>query len=180
MLRLLATAALVGTSAAFAAFAPAAPRGARSTARRAAAVSYPENDALIEVGAAVPAVTLQKNKDEQEDVTLAALLADSGGGSTVLVGVPAAFSPTCSDTHIPGFVETAAEMAALGVARTVVMSVNDRFVMKAWGKALGLPEIAFSADVYTRPELLADGAGNVASALGLLTDKGAMGGRCKR
>ena len=60
-----------------------------------------------------------------------------GAGTSVLFGVPGAFTPTCSAQHLPGFVERATEIRAAGVDRIVCMAVNDVFVMDAWGKSVG-------------------------------------------
>ena len=91
----------------------------------------------------------------------------------VLFGVPGAFTPGCSKTHLPGYVAAAADMKAKGVAELVCISVNDPFVMEAWGKAQG-------ADGKVR--MLADTTGAYTKALGLDLDlTAALGGvRCKR
>jgi peroxiredoxin len=90
----------------------------------------------------------------------------------VLFGVPGAFTPTCSARHLPGFVEHAAEFHARGVDSLVCMSVNDVFVMAAWGKHAGADGIV----------MLADGNGDFAKSLGLEVDASAfgMGLRCNR
>ena len=84
-----------------------------------------------------------------------------GGGKVALFSVPGAFTPTCSAKHLPGFVEKAAEMKAQGVNKIVCMSVNDAFVMDAWGK---------SHDAGGKVEMMADGNGDFSRALGLTMD----------
>ena len=88
-----------------------------------------------------------------------------GTGRTVLFGVPAAFSPTCSDAHLPGFVAKADEITAKGVDRIVCVSVNDPFVMGAWAKDLGVEGVT----------MVADGAALFATAMGLSFDGSAFG-----
>jgi peroxiredoxin len=99
---------------------------------------------MIGVGDTVPDVTLKAVTPEgTEDVSTATLL---GSGKVVLFGVPAAFSPTCSDYHLPGFVMRAEELAAKGTDRVVCVSVNDVFVMGAWGRSLHADGIIMLAD----------------------------------
>lgn len=96
-----------------------------------------------------------------------------GRGKVALFAVPGAFTPTCSAKHLPGFVEKAGDLKAKGVDRIVCMSVNDAFVMKAWGE---------SQDAGESVEMVADGNGDFARALGLTMDaKGfGMGERSQR
>jgi glutaredoxin/glutathione-dependent peroxiredoxin len=99
---------------------------------------------MIGVGDTVSDVTLKAVTPEGvEDVSTASLL---GSGKVVLFGVPAAFSPTCSDHHLPGFVMRAEELAAKGTDRVVCVSVNDVFVMAAWGRGLHADGIVMLAD----------------------------------
>jgi peroxiredoxin len=84
-----------------------------------------------------------------------------GKGKIALFSVPGAFTPTCSAKHLPGFVEKAAELKNKGVDKIVCMAVNDAFVMKAWAGA---------QDATGVVEMLADGNGDFARALGLTMD----------
>jgi peroxiredoxin len=90
-------------------------------------------------------------------------------GLSVLFAVPGAFTPTCSAKHLPGFIEQAEALRAAGVDRIVCMSVNDVFVMDAWGKSAGLdgnePAVVMAAD----------GNGDFTQALGLEMDGRAFG-----
>jgi peroxiredoxin len=84
----------------------------------------------------------------------------------VLVGVPGAFTPTCDRNHLPGYVTRADEIRAKGVDAIAVTSVNDVFVLKAWSQSAG-------AD--SKVEMLADGNGDFARALGLAFDGSGFG-----
>lgn len=88
------------------------------------------------------------------------------GRKVVLVSVPGAFTPTCSAKHLPGFLQHADELRAKGVDTIACMAVNDVFVMSAWGKDQGVGD-----DV----QMLADGNGEYAEALGLVMDGTAFG-----
>jgi glutaredoxin/glutathione-dependent peroxiredoxin len=96
-----------------------------------------------------------------------------GHGKVVLFGVPGAFTPTCSDYHLPGFVLRAEDLEAKGVDTVACVSVNDAFVMKAWGEANGVGETV---------TLVADGSATFTKALGLEIDLtgGGLGIRSKR
>ncbi|MEO5866694.1 MAG: peroxiredoxin [Sphingomonas sp.] len=94
------------------------------------------------------------------------------GRKVALVAVPGAFTPTCSARHLPGFVDKADELKAKGLDEIAFTSVNDAFVMGAWGKAS-------DADAIT---MLADGNGEFARAVGLTMDgsKFGLGERSQR
>ncbi len=83
------------------------------------------------------------------------------GKKVVLVSVPGAFTPTCSASHLPGFVTHAAEITGKGVDTIACMAVNDVHVMNAWGKDQGVGDNIV---------MLADGNGDYAKALGLDLD----------
>jgi len=88
------------------------------------------------------------------------------GKKVVLFAVPGAFTPTCSAKHLPGFVQNADAIKAKGVDTIACISVNDAFVMGAWGKDQGTGE---------KVTMLADGSANFAKALGLELDITARG-----
>lgn len=95
------------------------------------------------------------------------------GKKVVFVSVPGAFTPTCSASHLPGYLDSAAAISAKGVDSIAFVSVNDVFVMHAWGK---------DQNVDGQIAMLADGNGEYARALGLELDGTAsgMGMRSKR
>ncbi|MBY8918166.1 peroxiredoxin [Nitratireductor sp. L1-7-SE] len=95
------------------------------------------------------------------------------GRKVVLFGVPGAFTPTCSNSHLPGFVENGDAIRARGADDIAVISVNDAFVMKAWAGFTG------AEDKIT---FIADGNGDFTRALGLDTDLSVagLGSRSKR
>jgi peroxiredoxin len=95
------------------------------------------------------------------------------GKKVVLFAVPGAFTPTCSQKHLPGFVEQADQLKAKGVNTIACIAVNDPFVMGAWGK---------DQKVGDKVMMLADGSGKFAEALGTvldLTERG-LGKRSRR
>lgn len=95
------------------------------------------------------------------------------GKKIAIFAVPGAFTPTCSAKHLPGFVNHAAEFKAKGVDEIWAISVNDAFVMGAWGR---------DQKVNGAVRLLADGSANFTKALGLDADfsKHGMGVRSQR
>jgi peroxiredoxin len=95
------------------------------------------------------------------------------GKKVVLFGVPGAFTPTCSNQHLPGYIKDADALKAKGVDLIACVAVNDPFVMDAWGKAKG---------ATGKVMMLADGNGDLARKLGLEMDgsKFGLGQRNKR
>ena len=87
------------------------------------------------------------------------------GKKVVVFSLPGAFTPTCSSTHLPRYEELAPIFKQAGVDDIVCVSVNDAFVMEAWGKAQGLSQI----------RLLPDGNGYFSEAVGMLVDKSQIG-----
>ncbi len=123
----------------------------------------------IAIGASIPEATLNIMQDGPKPITTAEIFA---GKRVVLFSVPGAFTPTCSARHLPGYVENAEAFKAKGVDQLACMAVNDAFVMDAWGKSQNSGEI----------QMLADGNGVFAKALGLELDasKFGMGLRSQR
>jgi glutaredoxin/glutathione-dependent peroxiredoxin len=95
------------------------------------------------------------------------------GKKVALFAVPGAFTPACSQRHLPGFVEKAAEIKAKGVDEVACVAVNDAAVMAAWGK---------DQKTDGKVTMLADGSGEFARALGLELDltRAGLGIRSKR
>lgn len=125
----------------------------------------------IKVGDKLPDATFRVMKDgKPADLTLAEL---TKGKKVALFAVPGAFTPTCSARHLPGYKEKAADFRSKGVDTVACVSVNDVFVMNAWGKDQQVGE-----DVV----MLADGNGVFAKAVGLEMDGSGfgMGQRSKR
>ncbi|KAL7170363.1 hypothetical protein ACSBR2_035269 [Camellia fascicularis] len=114
----------------------------------------------ISVGDKLPDSTLSylDAADELQTVTISDLTTNK---KAILFAVPGAFTPTCSQKHLPSFVEKAAELKSKGVDTIACVSVNDAFVMKAWKKDLNV-----SDDVM----LLSDGNGTFTKAIGCELD----------
>ena len=88
------------------------------------------------------------------------------GRKVVLVAVPGAFTPTCDRNHLPGYVQRADEIKATGIDAILVTAVNDVFVLKAWAQSAGSDG---------KVEMLSDGNGDFAKALGLSFDGSGFG-----
>lgn len=88
-------------------------------------------------------------------------------GTHVLFAVPGAFTPTCSEQHLPGYIEHADKFAAKGVKGLYCLATNDAFVMQAWANSL---------NVNNKVTMLSDGDGGWSEKLGLTMDTGAFGG----
>jgi peroxiredoxin len=95
------------------------------------------------------------------------------GRTVVLFGVPGAFTPTCSDDHLPGFLARADDFSAAGADVVACVAVNDTWVLHAWGRQRGVGE---------HVRLLADGNGDFARAAGVDVDLSqfGMGTRLRR
>ncbi|MGD0895445.1 MAG: peroxiredoxin [Acidimicrobiales bacterium] len=118
----------------------------------------------IAVGQRIPDVELRTMESNgPQPVRSADVL---GHGRVVVFGLPGAFTPTCTDFHLPGFVMRAEEMKAKGVDVIACVSVNDAWVMDAWGSY---------RRVGDKVLMLADGNGEFTRALGLDVDLSASG-----
>jgi peroxiredoxin len=125
----------------------------------------------ISIGERIPDVeVMTMGSNGPQKVSTIELL---GSGKAVLFAVPGAFTPTCSDLHLPGFIYRADELKERGVNTVACIAVNDVYVMDAWSKASGVGD---------KLAMLADGNGDFAKAMGLDMDgKGfGMGLRSQR
>jgi len=119
---------------------------------------------MIEVGNKIPSVdVIVVAPDSQETIGANKLFA---GRKVVMFGLPGAFTPTCSASHLPGFVLLADEFKKEGVDMIACVSVNDIFVMRAWGEQQNAEEI----------KMLADVGAEFTKALGLTEDRPDLGG----
>ncbi len=118
----------------------------------------------IKVGDRVPSVTFYRMTDDgPAPVTSDELFKDK---RVALFALPGAFTPTCSAQHLPGYVAAADRLAEKGVDTIACVSVNDAFVMGAWGR---------DQKVGDKVLLLADGSGDFTRAVGLELDLSARG-----
>jgi len=119
---------------------------------------------MIEVGAALPETTFSMIADgDMKNPKTSELFA---GKKVVLFAVPGAFTPTCSQAHLPGYITHADKLADKGVDSIICISVNDAFVMHAWGESQNAENIT----------MLADGNGQFAKLIGLDMDTDTFGG----
>ncbi|MBL8709095.1 MAG: peroxiredoxin [Rhodospirillaceae bacterium] len=113
----------------------------------------------IKVGDKIPSVSLKTmDKDGMQTLSTDDIFK---GKKVVLFALPGAFTPTCSAKHLPGFVQNAAALKGKGVDTIACLSVNDAFVMDAWGK---------SQNVGDNVLMLADGNADFSKAVGLTMD----------
>ncbi|TAM99966.1 MAG: peroxiredoxin [Rhodanobacteraceae bacterium] len=123
----------------------------------------------IQVGDKLPSATFAVLRDGVRQVTTDEVFK---GKKVVLFAVPGAFTPTCSERHLPGYIEHYEDFRKRGID-VACMAVNDAFVMQAWAQHRHVPDGML---------MLADGNGDFAKALGLEMDssKFGMGIRSKR
>merc|ERR1712154_631309 len=117
--------------------------------------------APVKAGDAVPSVDLFEGAPDKK-VNLAEL---TGSGKFVVFGVPGAFTPGCSKTHLPGYVEAADKLKSSGIKEIICVSVNDPFVMAAWGE---------NQKAGGKVRMLADTTGALTKALDLELDLSAV------
>lgn len=125
----------------------------------------------IKIGDSLPAATFKSmTASGIQDITTEAFFK---GRKIALFGLPGAYTPVCSASHLPGYVENAAKLKAAGFSEIACMSVNDPFVMDTWGKAHG-------ADGTVT--MLCDADGSFTRAIGLAADLAQFGlpGRSER
>jgi peroxiredoxin len=118
----------------------------------------------IQVGDKIPAIDLQHMADSGVETINSEDL--FGGKKVALFALPGAYTPTCSASHLPGYVVASDELFAKGIDLIVCLSVNDAFVMDAWGKQ-------HNAD--DRVMMIADGSAHFTRAVGLELDLDATG-----
>lgn len=125
----------------------------------------------IAIGEKIPSSTLMEMRDGAPRAVKTEEL--FSGRKAILFAVPGAFTPTCSAKHLPGFIEHASALHAKGIEYIACISVNDAFVMGAWGNAQGAGD---------KVAMLADGNSDFTKAIGLEADatKYGMGTRSRR
>lgn len=111
----------------------------------------------VQIGERLPEVSLIRIGDNgPEGMDLGPKLA---GKKVVIFAVPGAFTPTCHSAHVPSFIRTKDQFSDQGVAEVICISVNDPFVMKAWGEVTGATEAGIT--------MLADADGAFTKAIGM-------------
>src|ERR1051326_4604279 len=124
---------------------------------------------MISKGQKIPSVTIkQATAEGGAEVDPAALFA---GKKVVMFSLPGAFTPTCSQKHLPGYVKELPQLKAKGIDLVACLSVNDAFVMQEWAKA---------HDALGKIVMLADGQALFTKALGIEVDIPGMGTRARR
>ncbi|GAA0375514.1 peroxiredoxin [Bowmanella denitrificans] len=119
---------------------------------------------MIQVGQSLPQAVLSLRKNgETKQLSTHELFK---GKKVVLFAVPGAFTPTCSNSHLPGYITLADNLKAKGVDSIICVSVNDAFVMEAWGNSQNAEELL----------MLGDGDASFTIALGMDKDTGVFGG----
>jgi peroxiredoxin len=130
---------------------------------------------MIKVGDKIPDATLTESTEFGEACPVAPQklsVAESVAGKRIVIfGLPGAFTPTCSAKHVPGYLEQRDALLAKGVDEIWCVSVNDGYVMAAWGR---------DQDAIGKIRMLGDGGADLARKLGLETEIPGMGVRLRR
>lgn len=126
---------------------------------------------MLKVGDRLPAVTLQEFVDvETEGCSIGPNTVDVqkalAGKTVAIFALPGAYTPTCSAKHVPGYVEKHDELKAAGVDEIWCLSVNDAYVMGAWGR---------DQKVAGKVRMIADGSAEFTKAVGMTLDLSARG-----
>ena len=118
----------------------------------------------IKIGDRLPDISLKRlGENGMEDISFASYIA---GKKVVLFAVPGAFTPTCHQKHLPGYIANADSIKAKGIDDIICLSVNDPFVMKAWGESVG---------ATGKVTMLPDWKAELVTALGLTLDAAGAG-----
>jgi len=129
----------------------------------------------IQIGDRIPEATLTESTEFGEACPVnpspVVVLDAIKGKRIVIFGLPGAFTPTCSAKHVPGYVEKLGDLKAKKVDEVWCVSVNDGYVMAAWGREQG---------AIGKIRMLGDGSGDFAKKLGLTVDIPGMGTRMRR
>jgi glutaredoxin/glutathione-dependent peroxiredoxin len=129
----------------------------------------------IKIGDPLPDATLTETTEFGEACPVApqklSVAEQAAGKKIVVFGLPGAFTPTCSAKHVPGYLSQLGALKAKGVDEVWCVSVNDGFVMAAWGKELG---------AIGKVRMLGDGGAELTRKLGLDTEIPGMGVRSRR
>ena len=115
----------------------------------------------VKVGDTVPSITLQEGLPEfgKKDVNISELIA---GKKVIIFGVPGAFTPGCSKSHVPSFINAKEELTEKGIDLIICIATNDLYVMKAWGEQSGGTDAGLV--------FLSDGSAEFTQALGLVME----------
>jgi peroxiredoxin len=130
---------------------------------------------MIQIGDALPDATLSESTEFGEACPInpakVSVAEAAAGKKIVIFGLPGAYTPTCSAKHVPGYLHNLAALKAKGVDEVWCVSVNDGFVMAAWGR---------DQDAIGKIRFLGDGSAELTKKLGLDMDIPGMGVRMKR
>jgi peroxiredoxin len=143
----------------------------------------------IRIGDILPEVDIVVSSNGVTEPAAITQLLGGEGGIKLLVGMPGAYTPTCSSIHLPGYRNYAAKLANLGVDKIAIVTTNDRFVNDAWAKEMGIIDKTTTSTTSTTDSkdggsiiaMLSDGDSELVKKLGLVEDMGfGVGVRSKR